>query len=394
SWINVFLVGTASIGAFLGYLLFGKELGITFRPVEYFCNTSTRVNCDKILSSDGGRIFSFFSLSQAVVSYFLLQVLIVGLLTPLMGDPSSYLLVLAAFSVFSLPVIIYSIHYQYVVMKTWCMLCMLVNAVLITQAIFFGFLATRGDFLIQDIQGTPFIVSLFLGLIVMAGVVLLKQKNQTFNEAINTGVEASRVKNDPEIFSLLLSQGRQIDEGDFEKNILIGNPGASIKLLMVASLHCYPCKQAFFSLLPLIEHYADDISVELRFPISQGSSIHGLLASTYIIQYWQRYVHGGGEESEKTIELIRDWYDRERIADFEKEYPKLESNALLEDFSLEEKHYGWITDHRIARTPTFFLNGYPFPKKYWITDLKNMLPMLRSSINSRSQLGANKELVT
>ena len=211
SWINTVLLITNIFGLAIGFVLFAKELGVTYKPVESFCNTSTRVNCDKILNSDGAKFLSFFSLSEAVFSYFVFQLLIAGVALSFSSLSEQYLWVLLAGSGLSIPIVIYSIYYQAIKAKTWCKLCMVVNGVLVAQAVFFGFLLIDNVIAIQSLEFLPFIISLFFFLIIATSVILVKEKNEKASNATNAEIAGNRVKYDPEVFAHLLFQGSEVD---------------------------------------------------------------------------------------------------------------------------------------------------------------------------------------
>ncbi|MEP1306878.1 MAG: vitamin K epoxide reductase family protein [Balneola sp.] len=373
SWISLTLLSTSIAGTIVGYILIAKELGVTYKSVESFCNTSTRVNCDRVLNSEGAKILSFFSLSEAVISYFVFQLIVAGIILPFAGSNESYLWVLMAGSALSSPMVIYSLYYQAVRAKTWCKLCMLVNVVLITQAVFFGFLFMDGILTIQAIEVFPFIFSALLFLAITTSVVLLKEKFHKINKAVNAEIAANRVKYDTEVFAHLLFQGQQVNTSTFDKEMIIGNPEAPIKLLMVANLHCHPCKLAFENVLELVDNFPEHVNAELRFLMSGGNLIHEIMASTYLIQYWKQHVYKKEDEHEHTKKLISDWYNRTSTQDFEKLYPKDLLIVDNEENSLELQHYKWVTEHNIKRTPTHFLNGYQFPSKYGVKDLANLM---------------------
>lgn len=393
SWVNSVLLTTATSGFILGYLLIAKELGVTYKPVESFCNTSTRANCDKILNSEGGKIFDFFSLSEAVIIYFIFQLILAGTVIPFSDIIAPYLWVLIVLSALSIPIVVYSIYYQGVVAKTWCKLCMLVNAILVAQAVFLVVLFIQGTIPVQSIELLPFVFSLFLMMVVATSIVLVKEKFQKINEAVNEGIAANRLKYDPEVFTHFLLQGQKMDIGAFDKKMIIGNPTAPIKLIMVASLRCYPCKLAFEDVIALEEDFPNEISIELRFVKSAQNLVHGIPASTYLIKYWEQFIYGKKEEAQNTKRLIRDWYANMKATEFEKVYPD-EPSITTEENGLGSQHFKWIIEHKINRTPTFLLNGYPLPSKYGIKDLAGLIPGLdlliptqvKEKVNSTNEL--------
>jgi uncharacterized membrane protein/thiol-disulfide isomerase/thioredoxin len=389
SWINLMLLTTSILGASVGYILIAKDLGITYKPVESFCNTSTRVNCDKVLRSEGAQIVSFFSLSEAVISYFVFQLIITGLLLPILNSPASYLWVLATISVFSIPIIFYSVHYQAAKAKTWCRLCMLVNAVLTLQAGVLGFLYVDGVFSISEIEVMPFFLSLFLYSAIVALVVLIKDKFESMSEAVNAEIAALRVKHAPEVFSHLLVQGNKVDYSRNEYSMVIGNPNAPINLLMVANLNCHPCKTGLKQVLKLVDQYPEQVNVSFKFLMS-GNTVHDIPVSSFLINYWSQFISGTQDESNKTRKLIKDWYEYMSTEEFESIY----TESLDENESAIVSHYQWIAKHKIVRTPTFFVNGYELPAQYRISDLSSLLTGMIPIFDEETKaLNKPKELV-
>ncbi len=380
SWIQFALFFTASIGVLFGYLLIAKELGVTFKPVESFCNTSTRVNCDRILSSDGAKILSFFSLSEVVLSYFAFQLVLSGIVIPVSDTGTSYLLVLLIGSILTIPVIIYSIYYQAIKAKTWCTLCMMVNAVLGIQVLFFGFLFINGAIPIQEIELLPFVFSAFLFVAIASSVILFKSVLTKLKNALSNEIIANRVKLDPGIFTRQLFSGEKVRTRTLDKEMIIGDENAPVKLIMVANLHCYPCKIAFENVIELINRYPNKVSVEFRFLLSRKKLDDEIPASTYLIKYWEKYFYGKESEQEYTRKLLYDWYSHLNVLQFGSLYPDDLAIIKNEEDGLDLQHYHWIKENEINRTPTFFLNGYLFPSKYTINDLYRMIPGLAVSI--------------
>lgn len=394
SWIQSALLLTSIVGTGLGYVLIAKDLGVTYKPVESFCNTSTRVNCDRILNSDEAQILPFFSLSEAVVSYFVFQMFITGFVLPMQNAPASFLLVLMAGSALAIPVVCYSVYYQAIKAKTWCKLCMLVNGVLVIQALFFGFLAVNGTVSTQDVQLIPFLFSLALFLTVATAVVLIKERFEITNKALQAETEASRIKNDPEVFTTILHRGIKIQAPflDFQYQMRVGSRKATIKLTMLASFDCTHCGPAYTVVEELVNQYPDDISCLLFFRFSEKSRINHLPASTYVINYWKHFISGGPEEEAQTQNLIRDWYEIGNSEEFFLKYPMDNMSNLFKDRNLEIQFYKLVEYLDIGRSPFFFMNGFPLPETYTINDLRNMASGLVNHYRS-VQAGGEKELV-
>ena len=52
SGISLALLATALAGVATGYFLLAKELGVTYKAIDAFCNAGKNTNCDKVLKTD------------------------------------------------------------------------------------------------------------------------------------------------------------------------------------------------------------------------------------------------------------------------------------------------------------------------------------------------------
>lgn len=145
TWMHGLLFISAMGGAVIGYLLVAKDLGITYEPVQRFCHSGGATDaCDRILNSGGTRIIEHFSLSDATASYFLFQLILLGLIIPLSTAGSPYYMALSVISALTLAMIAYSIYYQALKVQTWCPLCLGVDGVLAGQLGLFGYMYATG----------------------------------------------------------------------------------------------------------------------------------------------------------------------------------------------------------------------------------------------------------
>lgn len=133
--LYIILVLLAVGGATVGYFLQAKELGIKYEPLEAFCNNGKKSNCDRLLYSDEANIFGRVTFSDTVAIYFLFQFMMLGFLIPVAEWSISFLGTMAIFSLLTIPVIVYSIYLQFIKVKIWCRLCLLVSAILVVQTI-------------------------------------------------------------------------------------------------------------------------------------------------------------------------------------------------------------------------------------------------------------------
>lgn len=392
NWVYVGFLLTAVCGAITAYLLFVKALGITYKPVEAFCNAGKRMNCDRILNAADAQLFGFFTFTDAAISYFAFQLMMLGLFVPLNTDP--FLGIFAATVLCSILVIIYSIYYQKGKARTWCRLCLVVDAILLIQN---GIVTTyffTGGALFEVISYASVLIALLLFVAIAASVVLLKDRLELLNASANREMAALRVKHDPDVFIKLLFKQEKVDATPFKQEMVIGDAKAPIKILMVANLHCNPCRKAYKVVKQLAAAYPDKICFSICLTPDMNKAIGRHSASTYFIRYWQQHIYGGNNPAFQTQKFINDWYSQMNPEIFAKQYPA--DGEINERFNqLDEKHYQWVEENNIVRTPTFFVNGYELPRNYSLTDFMALAPGLAVLIKEHrvsQKTSRNKEI--
>lgn len=256
------LLATALCGLVTGYFLVAKELGITYAAVDAFCNTGKNTNCDVVLKADVSLLGLKFS--DVVVTYFLFQILLLGF-APVLSLPAQTIAVLAGLSLAALPIIIFSLYYQYFIVKTWCRLCLIVVALLLIQAGIFGYVLAAELITLQGIT-LRFLGSVFVtGLLLLALVQLVKSILERHEKLNQYGGAGNQVKHNVKIFLSFLQNQKRIDDTHFENEMTVGNPDAPIKILMISNLYCNPCKIKHEVAAQLITMYPESVHLTMRF---------------------------------------------------------------------------------------------------------------------------------
>jgi len=362
---------TSIAGGIVGYLLIAKDLGITYKPVETFCNAGKRTNCDRILNAEDATLFGVFTFSDAAASYFGFQLITV--VWAIFGATSPLLWTLSAASVLSFPVVGYSLYYQWAKAQTWCGLCVIVDGVLVLQAGLFAMMYANQMVGLTSGQLLPVVGSLLLFPAISSVILLLKDRLQKASESVRAETIAKQVKHDPEVFTQMLLQQEKADVTPFSHEMTVGNPDAPVNILMAANLHCNPCRQAFDTVRQILASYSNLVQFSIRFTPGMRKTIGELSASTYLIRYWQEHIFGQEDETGCTEKLLADWYESMDPEVFLKSHMAddiMENNGT----QLAEQHYRWVEEQEIVRTPTFLINGYEMPERYQAKDLINMIP--------------------
>lgn len=394
SMINLLLLATAAAGILLGYLLIAKDLGITYEAVESFCRTGQKSSCDEVLRSEEAKVFGEISLSDVVLSYFTFQFIVAGFFIPV-WENVAFLWVLAAGGVLALPTVGYSLYVQGIKLKSWCRLCLLVDAVLLVQATLFGWLIVTGLLTWSDINLWAAGLSLFLLLATGSLIFLVKNRIKEGVRAESAERAASRIKNDPVVFTHLLVQEKQADDIPLEGEITIGDPHAPVRILMAASLGCGPCKEGFEKSAKLVTRYPEKVNLSIRFLMPAGDEDGETGPGRYILSYWNKQIHRKDHTSEqgtmKTVELIRDWYALKNLDLFKEKYPQ-RSNG--HDDTVEQwasRHAEWFDKAGLKGTPTFFVNGYKLPEQYRIENLGYLVAGFSEQILATGKTGRQRK---
>ncbi|SHG29666.1 Thioredoxin [Fodinibius roseus] len=373
SWIHVLLLITTMGGILVGYLLIAKDLGINYEVVEAFCKAGKNSNCDEILKSEDAKLFGRIRFSDAAVSFFVFQLIVVGLLIPLLNTngAASFLWVLSIFSTLSIPIIGYSIYYQFIRASSWCRLCIIVDMILAFQVGIFSYLYYEGIIQMGDGNLQIFLVSIMLFTVISSFLLLIKANIMKDEESIQAGIKAKRIKNSITVFSHLLFQEKRVEISSFDdKELFVGDPNAPLKIIVASDLYCKPCKIQHEKAKQLVAAYPEKACIIIRLQSRQDDN----RAARYIFQYWLNNIYGEADESSQINKLLHDWYNGMDIEKFMNHYQLDNSvgNKVNENFVV--KHTEWFRQEQIYATPTFFINGYKLPANYNIADMMALIP--------------------
>lgn len=377
-WAALLLLATAIGGVVLGYLLIAKDLGIQYKAVDSFCNAGKNTNCDRLLKSQNATIFGPFKLSDAVLSYFTFQLIVLGFFVPVMEEASEFLWILSTGSILAIPVVVYSVYLQGAVLKSWCRLCLLVDAVLLIQAALFGWMYMANIIVWSDADVWATGLSTLLLLATASLIFLLKSKIEAGQRAEKSERSANRIKYDSDVFTHLLFKERKIDHTPFEQEFIVGKTEGPIRILMAANLECESCGESFEDAVELVEKYPDIMNLSIRFLITDNSNGRqkSLGQYHYFLNYWLSNIYNRKDASGRSVKLFQDWFNLKYTNKFKKTY-RMKRNGVSDEITLlVALHNAWFNKTGIEKTPKFFINGYQLPKNYQISDIKKMMPTL------------------
>ena len=348
------------IGTFLALLIIFQELGTFNSYIDKLCSFSPKTNCQIVLESRASKILGI-PWSNIGFSYFL-SVLLMQLLFGI--DNTQVLCLIAWVNVIVLPYVFYSIYYQLFVIKHWCILCLSILSVLISQFI----VSLKGNLLgaYYDIKWQE-ILSLFVILsltfcITYYLIPLIENEKHIKNLKRIT----NSIKYNKDVFYTIIKQNKPI-KIDNEIGIIIGNPNASIRITTVCSAYCGACQKAHVNLSKIVENNPR-ICLHIIFTASDSEDdFRNKPVKLFLASY---YSH----DENKVIEILDDWFkeDNKQYEGFSQKF-HFEKSILNAQKQHLTAMYNWCVQNNILYTPTIFINGYLLPQFYSSEDLQYLL---------------------
>jgi protein-disulfide isomerase/uncharacterized membrane protein len=348
---SVLLSVSNFIGLYFSWLIAQKEFGISNSISDKICSMAKHSRCESVLFSKGAKLFNWLTWGDVGIVYFTSSLLYILIAQLTNQSINLYYLLSLAGLIFPL----YSLYYQWKVVKQWCMLCIGVLVALFLNA-------TTGIIFVQ--WPVVFNESVIYGvLIFFVPVVIilsiwqvLKMLYQKSLSSLANEIKATRLKRNPEIFNALLQQqtANPINLPDPTEAIRFGNPAAPYQIVIACNPYCGPCAKAHQAIEELYEKNPEHFSVAVRFALQKNDdSDNRVMAVKEIMKVAKT----------KPLESIKDWYHLLNLEKFKELHP---TNGEQVDATIE-KHIVWSKGANIKATPTIFVNGRKLPGLYsWV----------------------------
>ncbi len=355
SWQSIVLVLLKTAGLFTCILLLIHSIDANNPLIQRLC-TGKQKDCNAILSSKGAKLTSFLSWSEMGFFYFSGT----WLLLLFNNNLSATLNWIAILNLPCLVYSVYSIYYQWRVVRHWCTFC------LITQGLFwlefFALAYNWSSFNLASPVITPDVfLSLVLPIVVWYFIrPLLKEQQRT--QPIEQ--QLRNFKYNESLFQKALHSQDRIELPPTENTIILGSPEAENIVTIVSNPFCQPCNEAH-KIFRKWTNEKNSFKVQILFVNPHKGGIQKLHLITHFHQLYS--------ENKELAELaLHDWYaGKYRDVDaIRRNYPV--SNEF--DFTqvLKEQN-DWCERARVEGTPAIFLNGYKLPEPWHYQDIKYFL---------------------
>ncbi|WP_316820462.1 vitamin K epoxide reductase family protein [Pedobacter gandavensis] len=358
TWTNLVFLSTSFIGFGISLLLLLHDIDSHNPFIKQVCGgVGKSTNCEAVLDSAGATFmginwsiwgFSYFS------TFFLGQILFTNI--------PAYNSVWTSLSLLATPYIIYSIYYQWKIVKRWCPLCLAIQCILLLNATNSLVLLYSTSFTLQlnwyPIFNTS-VLGLFFLLLAYYIIPIIKQarNSQQYEK------RWKKLRFHPDVFQTVLRKGKKLTSIP-SLGVIIGNPNAKHEIIKVCNPYCRPCSNAHPILEDLIKNNSD-IKIRIIFKGYASEDDKTVIPAQHFLAIQEQ--HG----AEVVHRALDDWYLND-----EKDYDLFSSKYPMNGEVAKQKHHTtlmneWCAEFKIRATPTLFINGYEYPNDYQIKELKN-----------------------
>lgn len=357
SWNIYALLFAKVIGVLISCVMLWSTIDLDNPFLRNLCGITNGTNCNNILDSKASRFCGWFTWSEIGLVYFSGGLL--SLLTSINLPSVTILGFVVALNLITIPYTLFSLYYQAIVAKRWCLLCLIVQIIFWVE-LSVGFPILLNASLNLDVYALSALCLCFLLPSMLWAFVkeplkqsvrvypLLRELNRT---KFNYGYVTSLFNNNP------------IMPPKFDGMLMpsIGNPNSQHTLTVVTNPVCGPCAKAHAQLEALIKE-----TTTIRCEFVFLGPAKAMRVASVLLQLPQDAI---GQE-------MHNWYSRNN-QDIESWKKKIDITKSMEtEHEQLQLHARWSELAKVTATPTLFLNGIALPTCYTIGDIKMLLATL------------------
>lgn len=316
-------------------------------------------HCDAVLNSDASKIFG---ISLAEVGFFFYSATTLFFLFPGLHFDTRFLW-LSWCSIIAAPFILFSLYYQWRVVKQWCKLCLATQAILAGEFISYVFLF-RTSLTMPELTLSS--LGFFISCVALPVVVWYALK-PVFSKAIEAAHYKPayyRVKNHPDYFFALMKNQASMPEGAESIGLVYGNASGKTQLTFISNPFCKHCSAAHRDLEQQLTERSD-IQVRMIFPTRNREDKKTARAVKHLMSL------AGTFNKQQLETALHEWFSNTNYETFASKYPVNSEMMEAQGAKLEAMHQ-WCAQANIQGTPAFFLNGVQVPDDYSVREILQM----------------------
>lgn len=324
--------------------------------VSKICSFSPKASCNSVIKSENSQITKWLSFTDLPILFFSINFIAVSLASTSFG-------IIGLLSLLSVPICLYSIYLQKATLEKWCVLCLIISSLIISQSLLYVFNITELDIsLIAVIH--YFIIALICTTIwFYAKEIIEDRKNLT-----SKNKDLFRFKRNFSVFEFLSSEVKEQNQLMDLKPIRFGNPDASLTLRLFLSPSCGHCHTAYKKAKDFILTYPEKAKLNVYFNLNIENPDNPYLEiAKNLLQI---------QISEGNItQALEDWHIHNlKIEDWLKKWkqPTISTEAEIE---LNEQ-YQWCIKNDFNYTPVKIVDSKLLPREYEIEEIKYFISEL------------------
>lgn len=342
------------LGAIVSVGVLREKYATDVSQVSKICSLGTNTSCNSVIKSDKAEFTKWIGFSDLGIVFY------GAALIAMMMEPKA-ITFLNSLSVFSLPILIYSIWMQRVVLKTWCVLCLLLSALLMTQS----FLAFY--------NGLAFLVGGFQVILSLAWVcvvwLFIKNHIDTFQRYKFQNKELMRFKREFEIFRFLQEPMSASTAEISGGKVLVGSPVSPVKMSLVISPSCPHCDTALRDALELLEANPNRVKLELFYNLNPENRDNPYLKIA------RAMLQLNETRPAECLSALKEWHFGEKNVDAWLEKWRSTGTDENADVLLAEQ-YQWCLQNEFNYTPVKIINDKELSRHYTLSEVKYFISEL------------------
>lgn len=337
------------VGILVCAMLMEKQLFGVSHYGDKVCSLFHRAGCNSVLDGPMAKVFGI-SWSEVGLGYFMGNILLLSLIP----EASAFI---AVINWVAMLYGVWSIYYQWRVAKSWCVLCLIAQAVIWAM----------GITAIISYLTVPFTFGILCGLlscmVFSINILIVHQYASAYvteKERVRAVQKYRALKANSDVAKVLFEKSDFYETTLNDSSIIFGNPKAKVRVTILSNPHCNPCAYMHTQVEKLLDMSENKICVQYIFS-SFNESLED--SSRYLISC---YMNNRKDEVLRKFAL---WYNKEKF-DYERVIKRDEVHIHTEKVEMEmEKHRMWRKKTSLIETPTILVNGYKLPNEYELVDL-------------------------
>lgn len=343
---SIILVVVYCAGTVTSCLLLMEGMNVYSPLVRKICHSDKKVSCSKVLESRHSKLFGLIGWSEIGFVYF------AGSFLFFLVYPQCVNLLFLT-SVIALPYTLWSVWYQWFIVKKWCPLCLTVQALLWGQFFVFIIGSTRlqiSGIIAQHI--CAYVLCMAIPAIALWWNIswISKAKERSYYKRA-----LLKLKSEDSVFRILLAESEVCDVPVSARHIILGNKEAENTITVISNPYCHYCA-SFHSRLVKFLSIEDDYKAELVF-VGESVDVIKKLISAYLIY-----------DQSKAESIYAEWFKNyEKVFERYSFTPDVDATDVIFQLSVE-----WYNSKKPIGTPTVFINNRLLPDAYVLEDLHVM----------------------